>query len=251
MKQQLTIKSRIDDIVVDVFIPNNWDNKKMVLCCHGFSSGKGSPTYAVTGESLLKSNIAYAIFSLPYHAERRNDYKDFTIKNCIEDTELVEKTIREKYPNTKIGILGTSFGGYLTLLRLKMYKHNYYAIVLRSPAIKMDEILRNNLTDSEFEEFKSKGYAYDNNKVEGMKIPFPLYEELANKRIMDDPLYEEKILIFHGTVDDTAPYEDVVEFANMNKNVTLISLKDENHRYSQEGLERFCKEISEYMKNEE
>ena len=68
---------------------------------------------------------------------------------------------------------------------------------------------------------------------------------------MDNPLYEEKMLIFHGTIDDTAPYEDVVEFANMNKNVTLISLKDENHRYSQEELERFCKEISEYMKNEE
>ena len=123
MKETFLLKSRVDNIEVDFFKPESWDEKKIMIFCHGFNSGKQSEAYKIIGEKFLEKGIAYVIFSLPYHAERRNDYNDFTLANCIEDSELVEQAIREKYPDTKIGILGTSFGGYLTLLRLKKYHH--------------------------------------------------------------------------------------------------------------------------------
>ena len=241
------IKSRIDTIEVDVFTPDNWNGNKLVICCHGFNSGKNSDTYSLIGNELLTKDIAYAKFSLPYHAERRNDYDDFTLENCISDSEQVEKTIREKYPNTRIGILGTSFGGYLTLLRLKKFKHDYFSIVLKSPAIKMDKIFKAHLAGEEFDEFKKQGYGINHHKADDMRINYSFYEELEKNKIFDLGEYEEKILIYHGTLDDTAPYEDSLEFANQNKNTKLISLKNENHRYSIEALNKFCKNAAKYF----
>ncbi len=248
MKEVLTIKSRIDDINVDLFTPDNWDEKKLIICCHGFNSGKDSPTYVGIGNKFLDKGIAYAIFSLPYHADRRGEHSDFTVENCIEDTEKVEKALREKFPNTKIGILATSFGGYLTLLRLKKFHHDYFAIVLKSPAIKMDEILKNIIGPEGFEFFKKQGFVINDRKEPHMRINFNLYEELAKNRVFDDPYYDEKILIYHGTIDDTAPYEDSAEFAELNANTTLISLENENHKFSEEVLEQFGAEVADYCK---
>ena len=148
--EPLTIKSRIDEFIADVHIPDNWNEEKLVICCHGFNSGKNGESYVAIGNALLEKGIACAKFSLPYHAERRNDPDDFTVDNCIADSEMVEKSIREKYPNTKIGVIATSYGAYLTLLRLKEYHHDYFAIVLKSPAINMGDILKNSLTVEEF-----------------------------------------------------------------------------------------------------
>ena len=249
-KQQIKIKSRIDEFEADIFIPDNWDNKKLVICNHGFNSGKNGESYVIIGKALLQKGIAYAIFSLPYHAERRKDANDFTVSNCLEDGLNMEKAIREKFPNTKIGILGTSFGGYLTLLKLKNPLHDYFAVVLKSPAIKMDEILSKNLTGEEFEVFKKQGYAIDDHKSTPMRINFSFYEDLIKHRIMDNPKYEDKILIYHGTIDDTAPYEDSKTLADMNENITLVSLENENHKFSIDVLDRFSEEVANYFKNE-
>ena len=248
MKQVITIASRIDNIDVDLFTPDNWDEKKLIICCHGFNSGKDSPTYVGIGNKLLANGIAYAIFSLPYHAGRRGDHSDFTVENCIEDIDKVEQMLRDRFPNTKIGILATSFGGYLTLLRLHKTEHNYFAIILKSPAIKMDEILKNIIGKEGFEFFKNQGFVINDMKEPHMRINFSFYEELANNRVFDNPLYDEKILIYHGMVDDTAPYKDSVEFANLNPNTTLVSYENENHRFSEEILDQFSIEVAEYCK---
>ena len=250
IKETITIKSRIDNIEADLYMPDNWNEEKLIICCHGFNSGKGSESYNSICNALLDKSIACVRFSLPYHAERRIDVNkadDFTVENCIEDSELVEKNIRERFPNTKIGLIATSFGGYLTLLRLKRYQHSYFAVILKSPAIRMDEILKNSLASEEFEFFKRQGFGYDKNTQKKMKINFSFFEELENNQIMDSPNYNEKILIYHGTIDNVAPFEDSKEFADINENTTLVPLEGEQHSLSKEGLERFCDEVVKYI----
>ena len=249
MKEVINVKSRIDNFDIDIFIPDGWDEKKLMICHHGFNSGKRGESYVIIGNKLLENGIAYAIFSLPYHAERRVDDKDFTVANCIEDCELVEKTIREKFPNTKIGILGTSFGGYLSLLRIQKYHHDYFAIILKSPAIKMDEILKDIIGPKYFDFFKNQGYVVDEKKETPMRINFSFYEELAENRVMDNPKYDEDIRIYHGTVDDTAPYKDSVELANLNESVTLITYENENHKLSSAILDEFSEDVANYCLN--
>ena len=250
MKQSIIVESRIDKIDVDLFLPDNWDEEKLIIFYHGFNSGKYSEAYLQIGKRMLENGIAYAIFSLPYHADRRNDYHDLTLANCIEDCELVENTLREKYPNTKIGILGTSFGGYLTLLRLKKTKQDYFAVILKSPAIKMDKILKIIMGDVGFKIFESQGFVVDDHKETPMRINYSLYEEFCANRIMDNPNYDDSILIYHGNIDDTAPYEDSVEFASLNANTTLVTLENENHKFSLEALDKFSIEVADFCKNQ-
>ncbi len=249
MKQTLTIPSRIDDIEIDIGIPENWDEQKMMILHHGFNSGKSGGTYTTIGDKLLEKGIAYAKFSLPYHAERRHDDHDFTLANCLEDCNLVEKAVRETFPQTQIGIVGRSFGGYLTLLRLKEAHQPYFKVLLLSPAIYMAEVFKNTLAGDAFETFKAQGYGTFQNKENPMIIHYELYQELENNSISTLGIYEDAMTIFHGTQDDTVPYSDSEEFVKNNPNTTLIPLENETHRYSEEGLLKLCEDMICFIKN--
>ena len=249
VKQTLTIPSRIDDIEIDIGIPENWDEQKLMILHHGFNSGKRGGTYTTIGDKLYESGIAYAKFSLPYHAERRHDDYDFTLANCIEDCELVEKAIREKFPQTQIGIIGRSFGGYLSLLRFKKFHHPYFTIILLSPAIRMAEIFQNALAGEHFEEFKEQGYGVFQNAPDNMIIHYALYQELENNKVSNLGTFEETIHIYHGNLDNTAPFADSEEFAKNNPHTTLTTLENEKHAYTPEGLTHLCEEMIRLIKN--
>lgn len=247
MKEFIQIKSRIDNINLVLNIPERWNNEKLMLTCHGFDSGRDSQGLVKFEEDIAKNGIACARFSLPYHAERRNNPNDLTVDNCIEDMEKVEKEIRKRYPNAKIGICSTSFGAYLTLLKLKRRENNYFSIILKSPAIKMDEILVNTLIDDDYEKFKEKRYSVRYKKETPMIVTYGFYEDLMENKIFDLGKYDEKMLIYHAIDDDTAPCEDTQRFANENPNSKLILLKNEFHRFTFKKLDELHVEMVNWI----
>ncbi len=241
MNNLIKIKSRIDVINLELIIPDNWNKEKLIVLIHGFNSSPEGKTYHAIANFLKEQNIASAIFALPYHKERREGSKpeDFTIDNCIEDIDLVEAEIKKMYPNVKLGVIGTSFGGYLTLLRLKKEKLDYYTIILKSPAIKMGEIVKNSFPKEAFKEFKERGFGIVGDRTP-MKVLYNFYKDLTKNKVSDLGVYLEKIYIFHGSKDDTVPVKDSKEFENLNPNVELTVLDGENHSYTEEGLRKFC-----------
>ena len=108
----------------------------------------------------------------------------------------------------------------------------------------MDEILRLIMADDGFNQFKEQGFIVDEHKETPMRINYSFYEDLSNNKIMDLGEFDERIEIYHGTIDDTAPYKDVVEFANKNPNTTLHSLENENHKYTIPVLLQFSQEVA-------
>lgn len=247
MKKTIKIKSRIDTFELEINIPDNWNEEKIVVACHGFNSSKDSEAMMLIEEDLSKYGIAYARFSWPYHGERRLNPEDFSVEKCLEDLYLVEKTLKNEYPNIKIGIYANSFGAYLTLLRLKKKEHNFFAIALRAPAIKMDKILEMFMANTDIEDIKKNGYILNSEDKKPMKIKYDFYEELKENSISELGAYNEKMLIYHGTIDDTAPCEDTVEFANNNKNVKLVLFENELHKFSMQKLIQADREIAKYF----
>ena len=248
MEKVFKIKSRIDEFELILNIPEEWNEEKIVIACHGFDSSKDTEPTLMLSKDLEKVGIAFARFTLPYHAERRIDANDFSVENCLQDLKIVEDKIKSMYPKAKIGIYATSFGAYLALIRIKRREHNFFSIVLRSPAINMHEIFKNCLIEDEFSVFKNNGYTIRHRKTP-MKVKYDFYLELENNKIFDLGEYKEKMLIYHGMIDDTAPCEDVERFAANNKNVKLVLLKNESHRISMEKIKRINVEIAKYMKN--
>ena len=247
MKKIMNIKSRIDTFKLELNIPENWNEEKIVVACHGFNSSKDSENMMLIEKDLEEYEIPYARFSWPYHGERRIDPKDFSVEKCLEDLYLVENKIKDEYPNTKIGIYANSFGAYLTLLRLKRKEHDFFSIVLRAPAIKMDEILKMFMANTDIEVIKKNGYVFDSKDKKPMKVYYEFYEELKENRISQLGEYKEKMLIYHGTIDDTAPCKDTIEFANNNKNVKLVLFDNESHNFSMAKMLQVDKEIAKYF----
>lgn len=248
MKQIIEIQSRIDRFDVLINIPENWKKDKLIIGCHGFDSSKDSDAMVLFGEYLEKVDIAYALFCFPYHAERRIDENDLTIDNCISDLMAVEEKIVGLFPNVKLGVIANSFGAYILLNRIKKYKHNYFAIILKSPAIKMDEILKNCLIEDSFEIFSKNGYTVRHRKSP-MKVKFEFYEAIKENTIEKLGEFNEKILVYHGNIDDTAPFEDIKEFCDRNKNTSLIEIENESHKLSMNNLKKIYREAANYFCN--
>jgi len=248
MKQIVKIRSRIDDITLDIFLNDNNSLNNFVLFIHGFNSNKESYSYKYIGDKLLDNNISYAIFSLPYHGERRSLAEDFTVKNCLEDIDLVIDYLYKNIPLKSLTILGTSFGGYLTLLKIKQNKLKKENVILKSPAIKMGKVFESFIPENEKENFKEKGFIIvPNDKT--MKIYYSFLEELKNNRAEDMINLNKEMTIIHGKLDDTVPYTDSVEFAKNNLSINLILLDNEKHNYSDDGLDKVVDVLFDIEKN--
>ena len=131
-------------IKLKIFLPEE-EIKTIIIATHGFGGDKESTAISLLANKLIKNNIAVVAFDFPGHGKSEIEADKLTLNNCINDFESVEKYINKEYPNKKTGIFATSFGAYITLLKLAKEKddNKYYSIVLRSPAICMNQIFEN------------------------------------------------------------------------------------------------------------
>lgn len=183
------------------------NTKKIFLACHGFCSDKNSNSIKLIAEKFSKSKIPVISFDWPAHGTNE---EDLNINNCISIFKIILEEILKEFPNSEIFLYGSSFGAYLLLLLLS--KHlvdiKYKYCFLKSPAIKMDEILKEKLLEENFQEYKRRGYTIKN-KNKKMIIPYKFYEELRENKLDLENIKKNvnNTMIFHGTEDEIASIE--------------------------------------------
>lgn len=233
-------------IDVKTFIPIDCEN--IVIACHGFGGDKESSAITLLANKIKGDKIGVITFDFPGHGKSEVEADKLILDNCISDLETIEEYARSKFPNAKIGIFATSFGAYITLLKINRNGHQYASIVLRAPAICMDKILKNAILTESIEKYKEKGYAilgYDRE----MKVPYKYYEELLNNKLFDIYSANEEMLAIQGTKDDMAPIEDTIRFiAEKNTKANLIKIEGADHRMKKDGeLEKVINFAREYI----
>ena len=130
-------------ISYDKYIPNNCNT--IVIAMHGFAGDKESSCIKLLEDRLKQMNVGLLKFDWPGHGESETNGDDFTVHKCLSDLNSIVKYIRKEHNDCNLVAFSTSFGGYLTLL------YNYYNpnvfnhIILRSPAIKMYDVIEKNL----------------------------------------------------------------------------------------------------------
>lgn len=220
-------------IKIKQYIPNKVE--KIIIACHGFGGDKESSAIELLAEKLLPENILVIAFDFPAHGESEAEGKDFILENCINDLIDVEQFIKNKYPNTPVGIFATSFGAYVSLLKINKYTNNYFTIVLRAPAICMDEIFVNSIIREDMEIFKQRGYTilgYEKKMI----VTYKYYEDLVNNKLFDIYTKNEKLLIIQGTEDDMAPIEDSIKFLKeRNTKGKIEKIYGADHRMKKDG----------------
>jgi len=218
-----------------LFLPDNNSNsiKAMIIACHGFGGDKESSAIYLLAEKLNSLNIGVIAFDFPAHGESEVSGEKFTVSECIQNIKDIERYIKEKYRDIKIGIFSTSFGAYVTLLKI-LQEDEFFTVVLRAPAICMDEILVNSILKESVEDYKNRQFTILGYE-KSMAVYYSFYEELLNNKILDKFNKKRKMLIVQGTEDDMAPISDTIKFIEKNDDAILEKIIGADHRMKKEG----------------
>ena len=238
------------NISVRTYLPTE-NIKEIIIAVHGFGGDKDSSAIKLLAEKMVKDNFLVICFDFPSHGDSEVEADKLTIDNCMDDIETIEQYIKDKFGrDIKINIIATSYGAYITLLKIIKKKTRYNKIVLRAPAIKMDEILKNTLLRKPFQDFKrTRVTKLGFRRI--MNIPYDFYEELKENKILEIYQNNQKMFIIQGTNDDVAPIEDTKELIALDKkNITLYEIKGADHRMKKNGeLEEAINKAKEYFLN--
>ena len=106
------------NISVRTYLPTG-NIKEIIIAVHGFGGGKDSSAIRLLAEKMVKENFLVICFDFPSHGDSEVEADKLTIDNCINDIETIEQYIKDKFgKNLKINIFATSFGEYITLLKI-------------------------------------------------------------------------------------------------------------------------------------
>ncbi len=222
--------------------------KEIIVAVHGFAGDKESSAITAVANNLNKLNIGVIALDLPGHGTSEVNGEYLTLTNCLDDINSIVDYAKSEYKLNKISLFATSFGAYLAIALLNKSKNNFNKVILRCPAIKMDEILVNEILNESVTDFEKRGYTVVGYERE-LKVNFSYYKELLKNKLNELTTTGDNILIIHGDSDTTAPTIDAINFAKKN-NLKISIVKGADHRFKNPGeLEQVIQLTTDFMKN--
>ena len=228
------------------FYPEN-KVEKVLLCLHGFAGDAESSAIAYLAQILGKENVLVISFDWPCHGNDK-DNNCLALKNCFMYLNIVYEEIKAKYNNIDISVFATSFGAYTLLNYINKFKTDFKNIILRCPAIFMQDVLVNKL-------LPEHGYTlidFDNSKIDlgynrNIYVDKDFLKELQQNDLNNNH-YEQKINIIQGDKDDVVDIEkNEIYFKNNFKNYKLYYINNANHRFKNPGDLEQIGEITKHI----
>lgn len=205
----------------------------IVIYVHGFTGHKDTKTAERLAEKLISKNKGCALiaFDLPCHGE--DVKKKIFLTDCITYLDAVIEYARETLGAGRLYNNSTSFGSYLTLKYISEKENPFKKLVLRSPAIRMHQILWDSLISDEMADILNKGREIQLGFDRKISVGSGFLEELKDTDIFERDFmdYADDILIIHGTKDDLAPFDDSRDFADANV-IEFLPVENADHRFS-------------------
>lgn len=188
---------------------------QVVVVCHGFGSSKSSPMVQALHETLPKRGIGVVAFDFPSHGESPVWQEGLRVPYCIDDLEAVEAHVRALAPQAQVSYFGSSFGAYITLLRLARHPRPAAKAFLRSAAVTMPRLVEQWATPEARAILEKQGYFVpDWDYVREMRITQAFLDDLKAHDVFSAfrPGMAQ-IAMVHGALDDVAPAADARRFA--------------------------------------
>ncbi|MEG1582077.1 MAG: alpha/beta hydrolase [Clostridia bacterium] len=212
-----TLNLNNNRINAEMFLSDNNKVEQIVVAIHGFAGdSKSSVIYALANE-LTKYNISVIAFDLPCHGEDQTQGR-LSLQKCLEYLNEVEKLVKERYFNIPLSYFATSFGAYLLLNHIKNSELKYNKIILKSPAIFMDEVIKNKI-------LKEHNYTLQDLKKQQLNVGF-------EKDIFIDFNFYNELLVNKLDKFSTKNYFNIIQ----GKKDNIVDWK-QNERF----FKRFCK----------
>jgi len=173
-------------------LPDVW-SRTCVIASHGLLSSKNSEKYIALGERLSREGFAMLRFDFRGISESEGRIEDDTVSRRIVDLGSAIDFVKS-HPGlgNRIGLVGSSLGGYISLIKASMDKE-IRAIVIWATPFHMDDLG----TKKQEEEHPLPGEAFFNDLPKHRLLP--LLPKVSN------------CMVIHGEKDELVPVDQAWE----------------------------------------
>ena len=218
------------------------DQKAIILCLHGFTGSKRSIVIERLHQVMQAERIGTFCFDWPAHGESNASFSDLKISSCLKDLKEVRTFLSDRF-SVPIYCFATSFGGYITTLYRQQNPEDFDKVILRSPALKMDEIIPSFLNRKQLKDFL-RGTPLDFGMSQPLILDKSFYEDICNHdAYTKEPPYPEKMLIIQGDADELVFPQWSVRYAER-FGIKIRLVEGADHVYSRPGAVETVMEIA-------
>lgn len=203
------------------------ENPPCVVASHGLLSSKDSEKYIALGERISREGMAMLRFDFRGMGESEGGEEDNTISKKISDLSAAVDFIRN-YPGLgeRIGLIGSSLGGFVSLIKASIDKRVKATAVWATP-IHLDDL---------------------GTKKQEEDYPLPpdaFFEDLPKHRLV--PLLHKvyNCLVIHGEEDELVPLDQALGiFYNLGVPKELHVIGGADHRLTDPAHRQRAIELS-------
>jgi dipeptidyl aminopeptidase/acylaminoacyl peptidase len=202
------------------------EDPPFVIASHGLLSSKSSEKYVAIGQRLSQEGIAMLRFDFRGIGESEGRIEDDTVSRRITDLNSAIAFVRSRPgKGSRIGLLGSSLGGYVSLIGASMEKE-IRAVVIWATPFHLDDL-------------GAKG-------TEENPLPGEAFiKDLPKHRLL--PLLPKisKCLVIHGEKDELVPVDHAWEiFHTMGVPKEIRVIEDADHRLTNPSHRQRAIELS-------
>lgn len=209
--------------------------KPAVLFLHGLHSDRLGGKIETGKNWCAAQGLDFATLDYPCHGDSEGDFVNFTITHALEAAlHLIDHILQKP-----VVVVGSSTGGWLTLLLAKARPEKVKAIVSVANACDFtEELYWKPLPDDEKKSWQEKGYkaepSWDGSE---WHIGFDLIQDGRTHLLRGEGLSQITcpVRLLHGTADDAVPWQTSVQVAEElgSDDVEVRLYPHADHRFSE------------------
>lgn len=206
-----------------------------LVFCGGFRSDMTGTKATALADWAREKNRPYTRFDYFGHGASTGAFTDGTMSHWRGDIPHILDHLCE---GPQI-LIGSSFGGWLSLMAALDRPEKVAALVLIAPAVDMTErLMWARFSDKARDKLMREGLVYDPSEYdpEGYPITKALIEDGRAHLMLDAPIeINMPVRILHGQKDDAVPWDLSLELADRlaTDNVECHLIKNGDHRLSE------------------
>lgn len=198
-----------------------------VVASHGLLANKDSDKYVALGERMAREGIALLRFDFRGCGESEGRIEESTVSGRIDDLGAALDFVRS-YPGLGhgLGLLGSSLGGYVSLIKASMDRGVGAIVVWATP--------------SHLDGLESK------KGEEGIaRLGEPFFNDLRRHRLLPHLPKVSRCLLIHGERDELVPVDQAWEiFRGLGAPKEIHIIEGADHRLTDEARRRRAVDLS-------
>jgi pimeloyl-ACP methyl ester carboxylesterase len=209
--------------LIGIFEKGNNSPDACVITCHGLLASKDGPKYILLATELQKIGISSFRFDFRGCGESEGRLSNSNITNRKRDLEAVIAYVTRKLGYKKIGLFGSSMGGFISFL-LAASEPRVKALVSLATPFSMTELFEVRERNGGF--YEIDGILFNNEFISDVRAHGTLPKDLLSQILCPT-------LLFHGTFDLLVPLSHAHKlFENLTSKKELQVIDGGDHIFS-------------------